>query len=180
MDSQAAALKDQAFDAYKKKDFKTAAQAFTESIALLDEAQDLLSAAEMRNNLSVVLLELKKPEEALSILQDTDQIFANAGDQKRQAMALGNMAAALQASGKLPEALSTYEKSADLFKEVNEKEMRAITLKKISDLQLKTGKQFQALASLEASYDQTEEKSAKEKVLKGFLGTLINKVTHRS
>lgn len=180
MNQQAAALKDKAFAAYQKKDFKAAAQTFVECIALLDESQDHLMAAEMRNNLSVVLLELKKPEEALAALKDTDQVFANANDKKRQAMALGNTAAALQALGKLPEALSTYEASADLFKEIDEKEMRAVTLKKISDLQLKTGKQFQALASLEAAYDQNEQKSAKEKVLKGFLGSLINKITHRS
>ena len=180
MDQQVTTLKDQAFEAYKKKNFKAAAQAFFECISLLDEAQDHLAAAEMRNNLSVVLLELKKPEESLAILKDTDLLFASAGDQKRQAMALGNTAAALQALGRLPEALATYEASSELFKEVNEKEMRALTLKKISDLQLKTGKQFQALASLDAAYDQNEEKSAKEKVLKNFLGSLINKITHRS
>lgn len=180
MDQQSTLLKDQGFDAYKKKNFKAASNAFTECISLLDEAQDILSAAEMRNNLSVVLLELKKPEIALDVLKNTDQIFAEAKDIKRQAMALGNTAAALQALGKLPEALSTYEASADLFKEIDEKEMRALTLKKISDLQLKTGKQFQALASLEASYDQNEQKSTKEKVLKGFLGSLIKKITHRS
>jgi len=180
MDEQATALKDQAFDAYKKKNFKAAAQAFTECVRLLDEAQDTLLAAEMRNNLSVVFLELKKPEESLAVLKGTDQVFAEAKDQKRQAMALGNTAAALQALGNFTEALSTYEASADLFKEIDEKEMRALTLKKISDLQLKTGKQFQALASLEASYDQNEQKSTKEKVLKGFLGSLINKITHRT
>jgi hypothetical protein len=86
----------------------------------------------------------------------------------------------LQALGRFAEALSAYEGSADLFKAINEKEMRAIILKKISDLQMKTGKQFQALASLEAAYDQNEKKSVKEKVLKGFLGSLINKITHRS
>jgi len=180
MDEQATALKDQAFNAYKKKNFKAAAQAFSECITLLDEGKDILSAAEMRNNLSVVLLELNKPEEALAILKDTDQVFASSKDQKRQAMAVGNTAAALQALGKFPEALSTYEASADLFKEIGEKELRALTLKKISDLQLKTGKQFQALASLEAAYDQNEQKSTKEKVLKGFLGSLINKITHRT
>jgi tetratricopeptide (TPR) repeat protein len=180
MDQKAATLKEKAFDAYKKKNFKAAAQAFSECISLLDETQDILSAAEMRNNLSVVLLELKKPEEALAILKETDQIFADAKDQKRQAMALGNTAAVLQELGRLPEALAIYETSADLFKEIDEKELRALTLKKISDLQLKTGKQFQALASLEASYDQNEQKTVKEKVLKGFLGSLINKITRRS
>jgi tetratricopeptide (TPR) repeat protein len=180
MDQQSALLKDKGFEAYKKKDFKAASEAFAACISQLDEAQDVLSAAEMRNNLSVVLLELKKPEEALEVLHDTAQIFADAKDQKRQAMALGNTAAALQALGKFHEALSTFEASADLFKETDEKEMRALTLKKISDLQMKTGKRYQALASLEASYNQNEKKTVKDKVLKGVLGSLINKITHRS
>jgi len=180
MDQQSTLLKDQAFEAYKNKNFKKAAEIFADCIAVLDKEQDFVSAAEMRNNLSVVLLELKQPEEALAVLEDTDQIFADAKDQNRQAMALGNAGAALQALGQFAEALSAYEASADLFKAIGEKEMRAIILKKISDLQMKTGKQFQALASLEAAYDQNEKKTVKEKVLKGFLGSLINKITHRS
>lgn len=180
MDEKTTSINEKAFEAYKKKDFTTASDLFRECIRLLDEQKDLITAAEMRNNLSVVLLELKNPEEAFAILQDTDQVFANANDKQRQAMALGNKASALQAMGKLPEALSIYERSADIFKEINEKEMRSITLKKISDLQLKTGKQYQALASLEAAYDQNDKKTRKEQILKGFLGTLIKKITHRS
>ena len=180
MNAETSSLKDQAFAAYKKKNFKAAAQNFVECIRLLEEENDTLSAAEMRNNLSVVLLELKLPEDALSTLKDTDIVFEKAGDMKRQAMALGNMAAALQAMKKIPEALAFYESSAEIFKSTNETELRAITLQKISDLQMRTGKQFQALASLEASYDQNEQKSVKERVLHGFLGNIINKITHKS
>lgn len=180
MDDKTTSLKEKAFEAYKKKDFKAASEFFRVCIQLLDDQGDLQTAAEMRNNLSVVLLELKDPDEALNVLQDTDLVFANANDFKRQAMALGNKASALQAMGQLSEALALFEQSSDLFKEINEKEMRAITLKKISDLQLKTGKKFQALASLEASYDQPEKKTLKQRVLKDFLGTLINKITHKS
>lgn len=178
MNEQISTLKEQAFDAYKKKNFQVSAQIFEECILQLESEKDDLGAAEMRNNLSVVLLELKQPDRALEVLQDADLVFANAGDKQRQAMSLGNMAAALQELGKHAEALQFYESSAELFKEVNEKEMRAITLKRISDLQLKTGKQLQALASLDASYEQKETRSLKEKVLQGFLGKLIKKITH--
>jgi len=180
MNSEISTLKDQAFDAYQKKKFKDAARIFVECIRLLEEEKDFVSAAEMRNNLSVVLLELKMPEEALSTLKDTDLEFEKAGDKKRQAMALGNMASALQALNKNEEALVFFESSSELFKEIHETELRAITLQKIADLQLKTGKHYQALASLEASYDQNAEKSLKERVMKGFLGDLINKITHRN
>lgn len=180
MDAKSTALKDQAFTDYQKRRFNDAALHFSQCIQLLDESRDLINAAEMRNNLSVVLLELKKPEEALKNLQGTDQVFADAGDVKRQAMALGNMAAALQAQNKYDEALTLYESSAELFKNTDEKEMRSITLKKIADLQLKTGKQFQAMASLESSYDQQVKPNAKEKILGGFLRDLIKRITHKS
>lgn len=180
MDEKVSSLSEKAFAAYRKKDFTTASEFFTECIRLLDEQQNTLAAAEMRNNLSVVLLELKNAPESLKMVEGTDLVFAAAGDIKRQAMALGNIGTAQQALGLLPEALASFEQSAELFKQTNEKEMRSITLKKIADLQLKTGKQFQAMASLDASYDQSEKKSLKERILQGFLGTLIKKITRRS
>lgn len=180
MEENVSSLSEKAFAAYRKKDFASASQFFNECIRLLDEQQNTLAAAEMRNNLSVVLLELKKVPESLKMVEGTDLIFASAGDIKRQAMALGNIGTAQQALGLLPEALASFEQSAELFKQTDEKEMRSITLKKIADLQLKTGKQFQALASLDASYDQHEKKSLKERILQSFLGTLIKKITRRS
>jgi len=180
MNDQISELKNKAFEAYKKKKFLQAAEVFESCIQLLDDQKDELSSAEMRNNLSVVLLELKQNERALEMVVETDLIFAKGGDKKRQAMALGNIASALQSLGRLPEALTAFEQSADLFKEIDEKELRAITLKKISDLQMKTGKQYQALASLDAAYDQNDKKTFKERVLKGFLGNLINKITHKT
>ena len=180
MDEKASSLSDKAFAAYRKKDFTTASEVFSECIHLLDDQQDALAAAEMRNNLSVVLLELKKAHESLKMVEGTDLVFAAAGDIRRQAMALGNIGTAQQALGLLSEALTSFEQSAELFKQTNEKEMRSITLKKIADLQLKTGKQFQALASLDASYDQQEKKSLKKRILQSFLGTLIKKITRRS
>ncbi len=180
MDEKTINYKDQAFEAYKKKNFKHAGELFSQCIASLDEQGDSINAAEMRNNLAVILLELKKPEEALAAAFPTNQIFAGCGDKKRQAMALGNIASAYQALGKNEEALSVFEESSQLFNEVGERELRSITLKKISDLQLKTGRQYQAMASLEASYDQSSKKTFKEKILNGFLGHLINKITRRS
>lgn len=169
-----------AFSAYKKKDFLKAAALFRECVDSYDVANDAVNAAEMRNNLSVVLLELKDAEQSLQVLAGTDLVFENAGDVRRQGMALGNMASATQALGRNEEALVLFERSAEIFKISGDKEMRSVTLKKIADLQLKTKKQFQAMASLQAAYDQKETPTLKENVLKGFLASVINKVTRRS
>ncbi len=169
-----------AFSAYKKKDFKTAANLFRDCVEDYDRVNDAVNAAEMRNNLSVVLLELKDPEQALQVLNGTELVFEKAGDLRRQAMALGNIATATQALGGDEEALALFERSSEIFKISGDKEMRAVTLKKIADLQLKTKKQFQAMASLQAAYDQKETPTVKDNVLKGFLSSLINKITRRS
>jgi tetratricopeptide (TPR) repeat protein len=180
MDEKTKTSVSEAFSAYKSKDFKSAAALFQECIEFYDHANDGVNAAEMRNNLSVVLLELKDPEKALHVLANTDLIFEKLGDSRRQAMALGNMAAATQALGHNDEALALFERSAEVFKLSGDKELRSITLKKIADLQLKTKKQFQAMASLQAAYDQKEKSTVKDNVLKGFLASLVNKITRRS
>ncbi|MCX6054002.1 MAG: tetratricopeptide repeat protein [Chloroflexi bacterium] len=177
MDNLIAARSEKAKKAFENNDFSAAAEGFQECLTLLEIQKDTINAAEMRNNLSVVLLELKKPDEALSMVQGTAQFFFESGDRQKQAMALGNQAAALQALGKLAESLSLYETSAEVFNEIHNQKMRVIILKKISDLQLRTGKQYQALASLEASYDNQEQKTIRQKVLKGFLRNIIQKLT---
>jgi tetratricopeptide (TPR) repeat protein len=179
MDKTISLIAETAMNAFNNRDYKTAADKFRKCLELLGNQDAPLDKAEIQNNLSVVLLELKDPQAAYSIAEGTDIVFAESGDKKRQAMALGNLASALQAQGKNAEALELFERSSDIFKEAGEKQLRAITLKKISDLQLKTGKHYQALASLDASYDQKDEKSVKEKVLKGVLGNVMRKLTRK-
>ena len=172
-------LKDLALSAYNKKDYAVARDLFEQCILDLENEGDKLNAAEMKNNLAVVLLELKQPEEALKQVTGTDLLFAEVKDIKRQAMAAANIATSLQALGKNEEALEMFENSADLFKQIGEKDMRSIILKKIADLQLKTGKHFQAMATLDSSYEQKEKRSFKDKILQSFLGSVIKKITRQ-
>ena len=113
--------------------FRRAAQAY-------DAAGDTLNAAEQRNNLSVALLKLHRPQEALDQAAGTDAIFGAANDPRRQGMALNNQAAALQALGKDDEALGAYERSAQYLGEAKENGLRAIVLKEAAALQLRRGR----------------------------------------
>ena len=60
------------------------------------KANGELQAAENLNNCSVAFLQAGKAEAAYQAVADTPQFSKNAGDIRRQAMALGNRAAALE------------------------------------------------------------------------------------
>ncbi len=168
-------LSAKAFNAYRKKDYPAAYDGFLKCLELLGESGLEKDTAEMRNNISVVLIDLHKPQEAYDIVLGTELVFEKLGDKKSQAMAYANIGTALTLLNRKEEALTFFESSSDLFKEVGEKLMRATVLKKISDLQLTTGKPYQAIASMQAAYDQKEKKSLKDKILGGTLGEIIRK-----
>jgi tetratricopeptide (TPR) repeat protein len=164
-----------AFKAYGKKDYAAALEGFQNCLALLGDSGSENDIAEMRNNISVAMIDLHQPQAAYDMVVGTEAIFEKLGDKKSQAMAHANIGTALQTLGRKEEALAAFESSSVLFKEVGEKLMRATVLKKISDLQLTTGKPFQAVASMQAAYDQKEKKSLKDKILGGTLGEIIRK-----
>jgi tetratricopeptide (TPR) repeat protein len=128
-----------------KRDFESgrydsAADRFRQSALLYAEAGDRLNAAEQRNNLSVTLLKLRRPQDALDEVAGTDEIFAAAGDKRRQGMALNNRAAALQDLHRDDEALAAYEQAAQWLGEAGEAGLRGEVLKAAAALQLRRGK----------------------------------------
>jgi tetratricopeptide (TPR) repeat protein len=115
---------------------------------------DKLTAAEMKNNLSVTLLKMGKGQAALDAVLGTEQVFADGRDLKREAMAIGNQAAALEALKRWDEALAAYDRSAQLFSEAGEGDLRAMVLKSAAAIKLRRGKvtdsAFKMIGSLEA------------------------------
>ena len=175
MSDELTKISNQAFKDYRKKNYLAARDGFKQCVDLLSLEGSEKDLAEMKNNLSVALIDLKEAQQALDVVIGTDEIFKKLDDKKSQAMALANIGTALQALGKKEEALTKFEASSALFREVGEKFMRATILKKISDLQLTTGKPLQAIASMQASYDQKEKKTFKEKILGSALGQIFRK-----
>jgi tetratricopeptide (TPR) repeat protein len=115
----------------------------------------MLEANEAKNNLSVALLQMDRPQDALEAVLDSDQIFAEAGDLKRQAMALGNQAAAWQELGQGDKALPLFEEAGRIFGEIGEGDLQAAVLKSAAAIQLKSGQlnntAFAMLESLNAA-----------------------------
>lgn len=175
MEAELSKISAQAFKDYQKKNYLAARDGFQKCVEILAQSGPEKDLAEMKNNLSVTLIDLKESQQAYDVVVGTDEIFKKLEDKKSQAMALANIGTALQALGKKDEALEKFEESSALFREVGEKFMRATVLKKISDLQLTTGKPLQAIASMQASYDQKEKKSFREKILGSALGQIFRK-----
>ena len=157
--------------AYQRKDYPAAASAFDGAAQSYAAQGDEITAAEMRNNQSVALLQSGDPQAALDAVSGTEEIFAQAGDVLRQAMALGNAATALEALDQLEAAAEDYEKSADLFKEVGETQLRANVMQSLSAVQLRLGRRLQAIATMQAGLDGLEHPNARQRVAKKLLET---------
>ena len=159
-------LAEQGKQAFAAKKFQQAATTFMEAVVAYEALDDMLNAAEMKNNLSVALLQTGKAQEAYEAAAGTDQVFAQAGDLKRQAMAFGNQAAALEALKKLDEALEAYERSAALFAEVGEGDMRSMVLQSAAALKLKRGKMVDSALSMIGSIESTQKPNLLQRFLK--------------
>ena len=155
--------------AFGTKNFDLAAEAFSQALRVFELAGDELNAAEMRNNLSVALLQGGKAQQAYTALEGSDEVFAKAGDKKRQAMALGNQAAALEALKRRDEALASYERSAQLFSEAGENEMRSVVLQSAAKIKLQRGKLLDSAVAMIGSVESTQKPNLLQRILKFFI-----------
>ncbi len=162
-------LDKQAKQAYEKKEYGKAAELFLSAAHSCHLKGDTLQAAEMLNNSSVSWLQADEAQKALEATEGTDAIFSDAGDLRRQAMALGNQAAALDALGRLNEAVQKYQSASEILKDIDNKELRTYVLQNLAALQLRTGDQFQSLATMQAALEHKKKLSIKERFLKKLL-----------
>lgn len=162
-------LAEQGKQAFAAKDFKRAASLFSEAASAYATQDDTLNAAEMKNNLSVALLQAGNPKGAYEAVAGTDEVFAWAGDVKRQAIAFGNQAAALEGLKKMDQALEAYERSAALFAEAGESEMRSIVLQSVAAIKLRRGKMLDSALSMIGSVEATKKPNLMQRFLKFLL-----------
>ena len=169
MNSDPGQLAERGKQAFAAKDFDGAASLFTEAASVYEALEEALNAAEMKNNLSVALLQAGKAQAAHDAAAGTDEIFAQAGDLKRQAMAFGNQAAALEALKKPDQALEAYERSAALFAEAGDSEMRSIVLQSIAAIKLKRGNMMDSALSMIGSVEATKKPNLLQRFLRFLL-----------
>lgn len=155
--------------AYQAGEYEQAARDFAGAAEGFQVAGDTLKAAEMRNNQSVALLHADLPEEAKQAVEGTEQIFAQAGDRKRQALSLGNLAAAQEELGELQLALETYTQSAEILQKMEAQDEYAQVMKAISALKLRLKNPLGALVSMEAGIESMEKPTWKQRLVKRLL-----------
>ena len=133
-------LAEQGKKEYEQENYLAAADQFAQAAQAYALLKDELNAAEMKNNQSVALLQAGKAKEALQATEGTEEIFRNAGDIKRQGIAVSNRAAALEGLKNWKEALAEYDRAASLFEEIGEGDMHSTVRKAAANLNLKRGR----------------------------------------
>ncbi len=153
-------------DYYQKKDYQAAVENFKAAAESYIAIGDELKAVEMKNNQSVTLLQDKKPQLAWDAVADTVDVFREAGDERRQAMALGNRAAASEVIRKFEDAIEDYQAAADIFEKLGENELRLNTMQSLSALQLRRGNSLEAISTMQAGVKNVKGLSLRQKLLK--------------
>jgi tetratricopeptide (TPR) repeat protein len=169
MTTEPAQLEAQGKKAFTGKRFEEAVELFRQAAEGYALGRAGLNSAEMKNNMSVALLQVGRAQEALDAALGTDQIFENANDKKRQAMALGNQAAAYEGLKQYEEALQKYEQAAELFAQVNEGDLRSMVMKSAAAVKLKMGRVSDSAFRMLGSLDAKENPGIFERILKFFL-----------
>ncbi|MDX9991160.1 MAG: hypothetical protein RBS68_03830 [Anaerolineales bacterium] len=162
-------IAEQASQRYQEGDFEKAVQLFSEAALAYQQAGNAPAAAEMRNNQSVALLQNNDSQAALDAALGTDLIFAEAGDVRRQGLALGNQAAALEELKRIDEALERYQASADLLEQAGEDQMRALVMQSVAWIYIRRGKFFEGLFAMNSGLRAVKKPTLKQKILRTLL-----------
>jgi tetratricopeptide (TPR) repeat protein len=154
---------------YANGKYLQAADIFASAAQAYAAQDDVLTAAEMKNNQCVALLKGKQAQAALEAVADTEAVFAGAGDLRRQGMALANQAAALEALKRREEAAVLYERAAGLLEQAGEDLMRADALRSLSALKARKGQGLDALIAMQDGLGGVKAPTLKQRILKQLL-----------
>ncbi len=166
---QPISLADKAKQEYAQGNFSTAAEMFSQAAQAYSAAKDELNAAEMKNNQSVALLQAGKARDALQATDGTEAIFQQAGDVKRQGIAVANRAAALEGMKKFKEALEEYERAASLLEQAGEGDMHSMVRKSAANLNLKLGRVNASQMDVLDSLRLAEKPTLTQRIMKFLL-----------
>jgi len=158
-------ISDNAAQAYESGDFERAANLYEQAAAGISGPE----AAELLNNASVAWLQAGQAESALRAVSGTTEIFAAAGDLRRQALSLGNQAAALDALGRMDEAAALYQTCAELLEKNGEDQLRANVMQSLSALYMRQRKWFEALAAMNDGLRGVKNPTLKQRLLRTLL-----------
>jgi len=162
-------IKEKAEKIYQTGDYPSAALAFTEASVSYANDGDMLMSAEMRNNQSVALLRDKQAQAALDAARGTDVVFIEAGDSRRQGMALANQASAMEALKRFTEAIDYYARAGEALEKAGEIDLRVEVMQLLSALYLRRFKFLDAIIALQSGLAEVQDPTPKQRFMKLLL-----------
>ena len=154
---------------YQTGDFYAAVQAFAEAASAFAKAGDLPMSAEMKNNQSVALLRDNQAQAALEAAWGTEFIFVEAGDNRRQGMALANQASALVALKRFKEAIDFYTRAGEALEKAGEVDFHLEVMQLLSVLYLRRLKFFDAVIALQSGLAAVKHPTPRQRFMKKLL-----------
>jgi len=151
---------------YEKGNYSAAADLFSQAAHAYLSRQDPLNAAEMKNNESVALLQAGNAKDALRATEGTEEVFENAGDLRRQGVAVGNRAAALEGLKQWNEALAEYDRAASIFEQAGAGDMHSVVRKAAANLNLKRGRLTDSQLDVYDSLRLVEKPTLTQRIMK--------------
>ena len=158
-----------ALDSYRSGHLEESIERFTLARQQYLYDQNPNKAAEIANNLCVVMLAAKQPQAALEIVRETPDFFISQGDEIHAAQAYGNLASALEACGETTAAEEAYRQAIEIFKKQGDTENYSSTLQALSRLQLRQGNPLDALSTMQGGLDSMPKARIRDRVLRRLL-----------
>lgn len=162
-------LSENADGVYQEGDFENAARLYGEAASAFQTQGDPVAAAEMKNNQSVSFLQAKKAQLAYDAVAGTADVFAGAGDIRRQGIAFANEATALQALNLADKAIEKYLEAASAFKDADEDQLRASVMQTVAWIYLRRFKILEALNHTASSVAGLKKPTLKQKLIQLLL-----------
>ncbi|HLC03995.1 MAG TPA: hypothetical protein VJK02_13230 [Anaerolineales bacterium] len=148
---------------YEAGDLEGAILHFTQARQAYEAVGDARKSYEIRNSLSVALVQARRPSEALEVVEGTPQHFDKLGDPSNAAKAYGNLASAQEACGDHAAAEVSYRLAAEKFAELGDRENHNFTMKALSHLQLRRGQPLMAALSLQSALEDDPHLGLRER-----------------
>jgi tetratricopeptide (TPR) repeat protein len=162
-------IADQAKSVYQAGDYPGAVKAFADAASAYLAAGDLPMSSEMKNNMSVALLRNKQAQAAFEATLGTDSVFAEAGDHRRQGIALANQASALEALKRYKEAIDLYVRAGTALELAGETDFYLEVMQLLSTLYLRRFKLFDAIIALQSGLASVKDPTPKQRFMKKLL-----------
>jgi tetratricopeptide (TPR) repeat protein len=162
-------IADRAKTLYQAGDYSNAALTYGEAATAYSGGGDALMAAEMKNNQSVAHLRNKQAQAALDAAQGTEMVFGEAGDARRQGMALANQASALEALKRTKDAIALYTQASESLHTAGEVNLRLEVMQLLSILYLRRFKFFDAVITLQSGLAAVKDPTPRQRFMKKIL-----------